>query len=50
MKCQVPQCPYNTGEDIAKTSKSGEHIQLLGIHMDTVHPKPPPQPVATRVV
>ena len=45
MKCKVPTCTYDTEEDIAKTSSTGEHLQLLGFHVDAVHPKPGPQPV-----
>ena len=40
MKCKVPTCTYDTEEDIDKTSSTGEHLQLLGFHMEDVHPKP----------
>ena len=43
MKCKVLGCKYDTEEDIEKTAKTGEHLQLLGFHVDAVHPKPEPQ-------
>ena len=42
MKCKVP----DTEEDIASLSATGEHLQLLGFHVEAVHPKPWTQPVA----
>ena len=45
MKCKVPTCTYDTEEDIDKTSSTGEHLQLLGFHVEAVHPKPGSQPV-----
>ena len=44
MKCKVPACTYNTEEDIDKSAKTGEHLQLLGFHVEAIHPKPVPQP------
>ena len=46
MKCKVPGCPYDTEEDIAGISATGEHLQLLGFHVEAVHPKPGTQLVA----
>ena len=45
----MPQCTYDTEDDIDKESSTGEHLTLLGFHVDAVHPKPPPQlhPAAT---
>jgi hypothetical protein len=43
MKCKVTMCTYDTVEDINKTYKEGEHLQLLGFHVD---PKPAPKPLA----
>ena len=36
MKCKVP----DTEEDIASLSATGVHLQLLGFHVEAVHPKP----------
>ena len=47
MRCKVPQYTYDTEEDIAKTSTVSEHLQLLILHVDAGHPKPPPQQPAT---
>ena len=45
----MPQCTYDTEDDIDKESSTGEHLTLNGLHVDAVHPKPPPQlqPAAT---
>ena len=48
MNCKVPHCTYDMEEDIDKTSKVSEHLQLLMAHVDAVHPKPLPQPVAAQ--
>ena len=47
LKCMVPTYTYDTEEDIDELSATGEHLTLLGFHVDAVHPKPPPQPAAT---
>ena len=47
MRCKVPQYTYDTEEDIAKTSTVSEHLQLLILHVDAGHPKPPPRQPAT---
>ena len=39
--CTVPECTYNTEQDIAKTSVNADHMLLLGFHREDVHPKPP---------
>ena len=38
VKCKVPTCTYDTEADIKKTSKVGEHLQMLGFHVGAVHP------------
>ena len=47
LKCEVPTCTYKTEDAIAKESSTGEHLMLLGFHVDAVHPKPQLQPAAT---
>ena len=51
----MPQCTYNTEEDIASTSMVEAHLRLLSFHVDTTHPMPPlttnqPMPVNTSTV
>ena len=41
VKCEVLMCTYKTEDNIAKESSTGDHLTLLGVHMDAVHPKPP---------
>ena len=48
MKCKMPTCTFNTVDEIDETSKVGAHLSLLGFHVDAIHPKSAPQPLAVQ--
>ena len=48
MKCKVPTCTFNTVDEIDETSNVGAHLSLLGFHVEVIHPKPAPQPLAVQ--
>jgi hypothetical protein len=45
MKCHNGDCNYTTVEDIPAGGSISEHITMLGVHRQLVHPARPPQPV-----